>query len=27
LNFLGLLRARHTDYVINDAALDYTPFT
>ena len=23
LNFLGLLRARHTDYVINDAALDY----
>jgi len=23
LNFLGLLRAGHTDYVINDAALDY----
>jgi len=23
LNFPGLLRARHTDYVINDAALDY----
>jgi len=23
LNFFGLLRARHTDYVINDAALDY----
>jgi hypothetical protein len=24
LNFLDLLRAGHTDYVINDAALDYT---
>ncbi len=23
LNVLGLLRARHTDDVINDAALDY----
>jgi hypothetical protein len=23
LNFPGLLRARHTDYVINDAALAY----
>ena len=23
LNFLGLLRAGHTDYVVNDAALDY----
>jgi len=27
LNFLGLLRAGHTDYVINDAALDYMGFT
>ena len=23
LNFLDLLRAGHTDYVVNDAALDY----